>query len=343
MGTRKYASGLALALCATAALAQVENITVLVPDSSTMYRHGQDVEADWTPALSDGRTIRAELYHDGVYVGEYHPLTDNDGHLARAACPEEWGWGINYQVKVIHEPTGDYGWSEPFVIVGGTGGQGGVTVTTPDSSTHYYHGGEAEARWEPALNDGRTILTRIFKGGEYVGIYHDPTPNDGDLARAAIPETWGTGVDFQVQVIHMPTGDYGWSEEFTISGDGADVIDVLWPMSYTKYRFGEVAICDWLPALNDGRTIRVDLYKGNTLVGEYHPATDNDGHCERVSVPCEWGSGSDFRVRVVHEPTGDFGWSDYFTILNPADTNEDGVVNTLDVLVYLNAWSAGCP
>ena len=27
----------------------------------------------------------------------------------------------------------------------------------------------------------------------------------------------------------------------------------------------------------------------------------------------------------------------------PGDFNRDGVVNTLDVLAFLNAWSAGCP
>lgn len=332
-----------VALVATTVWAQQENITVLWPDASTLYRHGEVVEGDWSPAYNDGRTIRADLYKGGVFVAEYHALTDNDGHFARDACPSEWGWGNDFQIKIIHDPTGDFGWSESFTIVGGTGSNGGVEVLTPNSDSVLHHGAPAPGEWLPALNDGRTIVARLYKAGQFVDTYHNPTHNDGAFQRDSCPPSWGTGVDYQVQMIHMPTGDYGWSDPFTIAGDGMESIEVLWPMHYTELRYGEPAACDWAPALHDGRTIRVELYKGGSLVDDYHLETDNDGHCMRDSVPCDWGSGTDFQVKVIHEPTGDYGWSESFAIWAPGDYNKDGTINTMDVLAFLNAWTAGCP
>ena len=37
------------------------------------------------------------------------------------------------------------------------------------------------------------------------------------------------------------------------------------------------------------------------------------------------------------------GWVVFLGDRCPGDFNEDGVVNTLDVLSFLNAWTAGCP
>jgi hypothetical protein len=62
-----------------------------------------------------------------------------------------------------------------------------------------------------------------------------------------------------------------------------------------------------------GSTVFVEIYKGTTYKGLYHGETANDGHVDRSIALEDWGTGSDFRLKII-DSNDNYGWSDYFTI-----------------------------
>lgn len=114
---------------------------------------------------------------------------------------------------------------------------------------------------------------------------------------------WSNGLNFN--------GNEGWSDLFTINTLNLPII-ILYPNNMTYWQqFEEDTYCEWNYAT--GATVYIEIYKGNVLKGLYHDETANDGFCRHNGALDEWGSGTDFRLRLI-DANNNEGWSDYFTI-----------------------------
>ncbi|MBC8366937.1 VCBS repeat-containing protein [bacterium] len=76
---------------------------------------------------------------------------------------------------------------------------------------------------------------------------------------------------------------------------------------------------------SEGSTVSADLYYGLTRLTRLFENSPNDNsEIPEGLVPLEWGTGADFRIKVIDE-NDKFGWSDYFSIYGPAEWSDAGL------------------
>jgi enediyne biosynthesis protein E4 len=75
---------------------------------------------------------------------------------------------------------------------------------------------------------------------------------------------------------------------------------------------------------SEGSSVSIDLYRGDERLTRLIEGSPNDGsETPGGAVPVEWGTGADYRVKVVDEEDK-FGWSAYFSIYAPAEWSDGG-------------------
>ncbi|MDO9577065.1 MAG: hypothetical protein Q7J16_04200 [Candidatus Cloacimonadales bacterium] len=282
-----------------------EIINVTNPDAETVWVEYQaNTSCNWNNAK--GATVYIEIYKGEAYLGIYQEETDNDGSCIRTAALGNWGTGYDYRLKVIDEKD-NFGWSEYFAIE--TSAQSTIIITYPDASTAWQEFQvNTYCDWTDATGD--SIYAEIYQGTTYKGIWHDWTDNDGHTSRNGALDDWGAGTDFRLKVIDSDD-NFGWSSYFTIEVLTGQ-IEILYPESSTIWmEFQTDTYCDWTNAAGD--SIYAEIYQGTTYKGIWHDWTDNDGHTSRNGALDDWGSGTDFRLKVI-DAYSNSGWSDYFTI-----------------------------
>jgi hypothetical protein len=282
-----------------------EIINVTYPATTTIWFEFQtNTVVEW--ANASGMTLDIEVYQENTFKGVYADDINNDGYYSRELALEDWGNGDNMRLKLI-DSDGNIGWSDYFTIEAVTPGL--ITVLNPDAATvwtEFQYGTECD--WTGAVGD--SVYIEIFQADVYVDLYHNWTANDGHCSQNDALGDWGTGNDFQLKVIDS-AGNFGFSDYFTIQAL-ADPITIIYPDANTVWQqFQEDTYCDWINA--SGATVYVEIYKGGNYLDIYHEETDNDGHCVYNGPLPDWGTGSDFQLKII-DAEGNFDFSDYFTI-----------------------------
>lgn len=293
-----------------------EIIDVTVPNSTTIWLQQQtDTSCQWSNAK--GESVHIEIYKGEAYLGVYAAETENDGSYTRTTALGNWGIGTDYRLKVIDDKD-NFGWSDYFTIESST--PGSITITYPDAATVWQeYQIDTYCDWEDATGD--SVYIEIYQGSIYKGLYHEWTDNDGHCTHNGALEDWGTGTDFRLKVIDA-NSDYGWSEFFTIQAASGQ-IQILYPLSTTIWQEFQIdTYCDWANATGD--SVYIEIHKGTVNLDIYHEWTDNDGHCTHNGALDDWGTGTDFRLKII-DAVGNSGWSDYFTIVS-------GSPNQIDVI-----------
>jgi hypothetical protein len=193
-------------------LSEIESITfeqcqivITNPNSSSEWVQGEDFTIDWENA--SGSQIIFYLYQDGVELGIAHDWTLNDD-TCHGWLLSEWGTGSGYQIYAL-DSEDNCGWSEEFAIID----DGSViNVTDPNSETIWYQGSDFDIVWSNAT--GAQVLIELYQNGEYIGVCHNWTANDG-TCHGWVVEDWESGINFKVKVIDT-SDNYGWSQNFEI-------------------------------------------------------------------------------------------------------------------------------
>ncbi len=151
---------------------------------------------------------------------------------------------------------------------------------------------------------------------------------------------------------------YSYSEYFSIRpderyGDAPPVVTLDAPLGGETFAGGGVVPVRWTASDDESvRSIGIQAsYDGGTTWHSVERGLDPSLSAFDWELPASTGI-DDVRIRVIatdHRFQTSSGTSAPFTILPgdpgdcPADFNGDGVVNTLDVLAFLNAFAAGDP
>jgi len=282
-----------------------DQIFIIFPESTTSWLEYQtNTYCDWSNSTGDSLYI--EIYKGSILMGSYHGWTGNDGHCSRAEALNDWGNGSDFQLKLI-DSDGRIGLSDFFEIEPSTPGP---NVYFPESSTVWQEF-ETNTFCDWTNFPGDSVYVEIYQGTSLKGFYHNWTNNDGHCSRNVALGDWGNGTDFRLKVIDSDY-NFAWSEYFTIEAVAPGPIIVIYPESTTVWdEFEQDTSCDWSNAT--GATVYIEIYKGDTYKGIYHEETNNDGHCTRNGPLGNWGTGSDFKLKVIDSDSNE-GWSANFTI-----------------------------
>ena len=331
------------------------NITVTHPTTGTVWNNYQTTTlCMWTNPTDNGPlfedSVFIEIWKDGVYLFDYTddwvPNKTRFKHKTPLPGPDTLSASSNYQLKVIDD-NGNYGFSNYFTI---NNGAEIINVFKPDTTDIWTTGEEKVlVAWtftttldSPLAGD--SISMEIYKDGVYVDdVTGGYIGNWGFYKRsAAVPASWGTGTGYQVKVVDE-LGNWGWSQEFYISG-GDEVINVTKPDAATTWyhyagrtfvlwnygtdtdnenRGNEIPIFGFEPL--GGDSVLITLYKSGVYVDEYSTGwVPNTNFYKRTDfVSPSWGTGNDFRIRV-EDNLGNYGWSAEFTISSKGDGDGGG-------------------
>ncbi len=114
-----------------------------------------------------------------------------------------------------------------------------------------------------------------------------------------------------------------------VSADGKTIVGYVWPTGSTSEAAIWTEEAGWhrlADVLTDDYGLGADV-AGWTLQGSR--GISDDGR-----TISGWG---------INPDGNEEGWVVFLGDRCPGDFNQDGVVNTLDVLAFLNAWTTGCP
>ncbi len=333
------------------------NITVDYPTNGTVWNNYQTTTfCMWTNPTDKGvlfdDSVFIEIWKDGVYLFDYTddwvPNKTRFKHKTPLPGPDTLPVGNTYQLKVIDD-NGNYGFSNYFTI---NDGDEIITVFKPDSTGIWTTGEEKVlVAWSFTTTldsplSGDSISMEIYKDGVYVGdVTGGYIGNWGFYKRsAAVPASWGTGTGYQIKVVDE-LGNWGWSQEFYISG-GDDVIDITKPdatttwyhyagRTFVLWNYGtdtddksigdEISIFGSFEPLG-GDSVIIKVYKAGVYVDDYSPGwVPNTNFYKRTEfVSPSWGTGNDFRIRV-EDNLGNYGWSAEFTISSKSGGDGGGV------------------
>jgi hypothetical protein len=313
-----------------------ENISSLLsvtqPSSlSILEASSSSIRTYWTTNSAD--EVKADLYKDGVLVGEWFGWTVNDGDAVRGEILDEWGCGAGYQLK-LSDSDGNNVFSDIFSIDGCDAAietdvvsQAPIEITNPDSGSELQTGAEnIQYDWSGLV--GEQIRFDLYKGGSLIDEWSDWASNVvGQSTLPQVKDSWGCGDDYQLYA-EATNGQTGWGDYFSIFGCGLDknTIEILTPNGSAEIPSGKITyVFTWAGA--SGNEIRVDLFRGEEFVAQWHDWTSNDGEAERGLISSDWSCGGDFRL-YMEDTTGRAGWSDYFSIVDC-----DPLVNAPEVSV----------
>jgi hypothetical protein len=257
------------------------------------------------------------LYQGGQLISLFTDwkTVDSTNTIIRAdAIPLSWTAGGNYRIKVL-DSIGDFGWSRPFEILQDSLDL--LIVTSPDSGDVLYAGMiNVPVRWSDTLGDSAHAV--LYRGTTMIAEFGDGWTTADSLVRSdGIPASWGEGVDFRIKVVD-DKGYYGYSDYFELRADSLHRISVVSPDSTTMWTIGNTNVrVSWLE--NGADSMRIDVYRGTTYIAQFGagPVPDTTGDIRWIeradSIPAAWGSGVDFRVKLI-DNSGYYGWSREFRI-----------------------------
>lgn len=109
------------------------------------------------------------------------------------------------------------------------------------------------------------------------------------------------------------------------------------PSSNSSWERGTRVSVQWTEAEDIGGFVKLELYKGTTMVYEIHEQTNNDGRYD-FDLPdySSIGVGNNYRVKASHTTEQYFGYSEYFDIT-------EGIIDQISVFIpdENTTWNAG--
>jgi hypothetical protein len=136
------------------------------------------------------------------------------------------------------------------------------------------------------------VKIELYKAGSSVSVITAETTNNGSYTWQ-IASSLTNGSDYKVRVsCSAETSVYGESGNFTI---GTASITVTQPASGVAWQKGQSYDIKWTSSASGN--VKIDLYKGTSIVQTIASDTSNDG-TESWTVPTSLSDGTDYKIRV---------------------------------------------
>ena len=245
-----------------------------------LHKRGAAEPYDYRNWCADPR-----CHHINLRGGYARAQIDGDGGLVAAATPS------------CYQCHGKL-WQEAYPSF--------IRVLVPNAFTVWPQGASPRVEWwgPPA----KTFRASLVRGGAEVAVLQQSMPSDGVVDIEGVRTEWGTGTGFQVR-IEDDVGMVGMGRPFSICPPDK-IPFISYPDSSSVFTHGQEFESRWECAA--GVAVDLMLYRGSRLVDTIRRSAGNTGVLRRP-FPSSWGTGDDFRVRIIDED-GNHTFSEPFTI-----------------------------
>ena len=187
-----------------------------------------------------------------------------------------------------------------------------ITVTRPDSTDNWTERTSHDILWT-YQDGGNYVKIELYKGSGLQCLITNQTANNGSYSWVVDDCGGGWGSDYRIKISNLsdPDSCYDYSDYFTIGGCS---ITVTRPNSSDSWQDGTSQNIQWTSQCA-GAYVRIELWKGGSMLCTISSSTANDGSYSWVVDDCGGGNGNDYRIKITDTSNSAcYDFSDYFTI-----------------------------
>jgi len=172
-----------------------------------------------------------------------------------------------------------------------------LVISAPNGGEIWYKGSTRTISWSSAGDTGDLVKVELYQAGSIVSVICDTTAND-NFYTWTIPGSLANGNDYKVRITSA-VNDTVWDESnapFTI--DDEPKITVLEPNGGETWLKNSPVVITWTSIGKVGDQVKIDLYKGGSLLATIQENTANDDSLV-WTVSDTLAAGNDYRIRIT--------------------------------------------
>ena len=283
------------------------SVTVTSPNGGENWLRGTTHTLKWTKTGNPGANVKIELLKSGTVVGIYSLNTPNDGSYDWTISPAR-AIGTDYKVRVTSTDNPAYTDTSDGNFIISSAGSSSITVTSPNGGENWLRGTTHTLKWTKTGNPGANVKIELLKGTAVNRVILLSTPNDGSQTWT-VPSTQILGNDYKIRVTSTSNGAYkDTSNNNFVIISSAPSIRVVSPNGGESWTRGSTKLITWVRTGSTGANVRIQLYKGSTLVRTISPGTPNDGSFG-WSIPLTQTIGNDYKIKISSTTASYNDWS----------------------------------
>ena len=175
-----------------------------------------------------------------------------------------------------------------------------IIVTNPSSSTAVFTESDLLVEWE-SKSMSELLRIELYKGATFLATLEPSTLNNG-AEFCQIPENLEDGADYRIKITGQTSGEYDFSEEFTIYKR-----QIIVSSPYTTHILipHTTRVIEWFSRGTSSK-VRIDLYLNSTFLLEITNETENDFYFK-------WNVWQGKNYSTISDSHYQFRIQDYFT------------------------------
>ncbi len=289
-------------------IGQTCSIVITNPHSGSRWLNSENRTILWELTGGSG-TVKLELYKGTTRLCAVDASTPNDGSYQWTVDDCGGGYASDYRMKISDTSEATcYAYSDYFTI----GEPCAFTFSNPNATSKWLNGETRYILWETSGASGNVKL-ELYKGAGLLCTIVSSTPNDLSYTWVVSDCGGGYASDYRVRISDVANNScYAFSEYFTIGEPCGFVFSN--PSAVSSWLNGQTRFILWETS-GASASVRLDLYKGASLLCPIVTSTDNDGSYQWLVTDCGGGFASDYRVKITDSVDSDcYSFSAYFTI-----------------------------
>lgn len=266
----------------------IQPLVVTAPAVSSQWEKGRTYQITWLKQGAQDANVKIALCKDtSTLVQMIATTTPNDGAYDWTV-PATLAVGSNYfiRVRTVDNLLSDF--SDKFSII-----VPAITVTSPTSGAVWVRNTTKTITWTRTGTQDANVRIQLFKDGVKKLDITPGAPNSGSYDWA-IPATLANGL-YTIRVTTLDGKVKGASKSFSIA---RGMIRVTEPAAGALWQRGVAHAIAWSGEGSLNASVRIQLFKGTTLVKTISATTANDGGFD-WTIPANQALATKYRILVV--------------------------------------------
>jgi len=290
------------------AIGQTCSFDVTNPHTGSTWLNGEGREVMWQ-LVGGGADVKLELYRGSTPECTLIPSTANDGSFLWTVDDCGGGYSTEYRVKITDVANPNcYAYSDYFTI----GEPCAFVFSNPNATSTWLNGETRYIMWTSSGSSGYVRL-ELYKGADLLCAVAASAPDNETYTWVVSDCGGGYATNYRMKISDAANPSCSaYSDYFTIGEPCSFVFSN--PTTTSAWLNGQTRYILWEPR-GASAYVKLDLYKGASLICPIAVSTDNDGSFAWLVSDCGGGFDSDYRVKITDSVDGAcYAFSEYFVI-----------------------------